>query len=100
MTDEALRHASHVLYERKTALRPEFEAEHQHQPLSPDEVRLLLIGLDVDAESAIELATKVGAESLATILAGAPPFCVCSGSWFDGLLTGLLVAEVRHQEAV
>jgi len=60
-----------------------------------DVSRRMLSGLDLDYDEIQRLKVPLATAPMEAIKAGLPVVEVMSGQWFDGLITGLLLAESR-----
>jgi hypothetical protein len=63
----------------------------------PDEARAraLVSGFDLDFEEVLALREPVSVPCVGAIAEGIDPIHVISGCWIDGLMTGLLLAELQ-----
>lgn len=59
------------------------------------DVDLILVGLDLDNDELRDMATLCADQALEHIIAGRPPAAIAGGLWADGLMTGLMLAEMR-----
>jgi hypothetical protein len=88
--------AARILQERKMTAGA-MEAAAQGTVAAAERViRLAAVGLDLDLEEVREQARKlVPLWTLLHVTASIPAGDIAAGSWSDGLMTGLLVAERR-----
>lgn len=89
-----IRDAVAALDARKTALyggaSPKVEV---------DGLRGLMVGLDLSVDELGEMSDLVLSASLRGVLAGRTDVCAAlRGTWVDGLLTGMLLCELRARE--
>jgi hypothetical protein len=67
--------------------------------VDPDGVRLMLVGLDVDAEEALAAADSVAQQVLAQAIAeNSEPGVVLKSVWFFGFAAGRLYGEIAAGE--
>lgn len=68
------------------------------QIVGEDVTRRVWSGLDINLDEVDEIKREIAVSILGGILEGNHPVTVGTGMWFDGLATGLLIAEARDRE--
>lgn len=91
--------AMDAMNERKRAVTGDASATPAGKIVEVDGIRLLVVGLGLDAEDLLEQATAVAAQSIESVGLQGPASVphVFAGTWVDGLLTGLTLAERREK---
>lgn len=91
-----LRDAIRVLDERKHALYGE---DNANANCTVDQMRCLLVGLDLDGRELSEHAEEVMTLFISAVAAGVTDVdAAFRGCWPDGVMTGLLLAHLRERE--
>lgn len=97
-------HAIATLLERKNAA---FPGDAALEIAHGDDLRPMLVGLDIDVHELGVHATQMGLVGLSThtsnvlnrdVKPGESLLAVLTGLWADGVLIGLLIAEQRNRE--
>ena len=84
-----------ALDERKTAAYGDGDAN-----LTADQMRRLLVGLDLDAQELSDATERVMRTFLSALLTRQTDLVAAlRGAWSDGVMTGLLLAQMREREA-
>lgn len=82
--------AIQVLENRKEAM-----GLHEHMTVGMD-MRPLLVGTDLDPAELEVVLAKIARGSAPFV---GPAAMFCASAWFDGLLTGITLAALRHDHA-
>jgi len=89
-----LRDAVNALDERKVAA---FDPDEVHAPIG--KAALLAVGLDIDIDELHTVGGEIGGILIGGLLAEELAFRkIPSSAWIDGVLTGLLLAQLRERE--
>jgi hypothetical protein len=67
--------------------------------VAEDTARMIFSGVGLDFDEIMELTPRVKATILAGLVRGLAPTAMGAGLYFDGIVTGLLIAEARDREA-
>lgn len=68
------------------------------QMVDEDTARMIFSGVGLDFDEVMEMTPRVQSAIFIGLLQGLAPTAIGAGLYFDGIVTGLLIAEARERE--